>query len=138
VAIADGRARSRRVRHTIEPVGSHEIQHLVREYGCLLVFVVVGLQALGLPLPGTTALIVMAGASGMTLKRFLPISAAAALVWALVGALEYYWFGRALVGASTWVQVGIVCAGIAWVLLSLTCSAGGRCGSWPAPRRRRI
>lgn len=187
-------------------VGSHEIQHLVHEYGCLLVFVVVGLQALGLPLPGTTALIaaalyaatahglpiagvigagalgamagttaafavgrwggevlllrvgallrqspervtqlrrafashggawlfvgrfisgvrnvtgLVAGASGMALNRFLPVSAAAALAWALVNGLEYYWFGHALLGASTWVQVIMVCAGIAWLVLSL-------------------
>ena len=60
----------------------------------------------------------IAGASGMTLKRFLPVSAAAALAWALVSALEYYWFGHALLGASTWVQVVIVCVGIGWLALS--------------------
>jgi hypothetical protein len=42
------------------PVGSHEIQHLLHEYGCLLVFVAVGLQTFGLPVPGTTALIAAA------------------------------------------------------------------------------
>jgi membrane protein DedA with SNARE-associated domain len=188
------------------PVGSHEIQHLVHEYGCLLVFVAVGSQAVGLPVPGTTALIaaalyaatahglpiigviaagalgalagtsagfavgrwggegvllrvggrlrqspervqqlrrqfashavawlfvgrfisgvrnatgLLAGASGMSLSRFLPVSMAAALTWALVNALEYYWFGHALLGASTWVQVVMVCAGIAWLVFSL-------------------
>lgn len=187
-------------------MGSHELQHLIHEYGCLLVFVVVGLQALGAPLPGTTALIaaalyagaahglpivgviaagvfgalagttvafalgrwggerlllhvgarlgqrpervqrlrrqfaehgvmwlfvgrfitgvrnlagLVAGASGMSLNRFLPVSAAAALIWALLNALEYYWFGHALVGASTWVQVALVCAGLAWLVVSL-------------------
>ena len=186
-------------------VGAHQIQHLVQEYGCLLVFVVVGLQAFGLPLPGTTALIaaalyaaaghglpisgviaagalgalvgtcagfavgrwggermllrlgaglrqspervqhlrhgfalhgaawlfigrfvtglrnvtgLLAGASGMAFGRFLPISAAAALVWALSGALEYYWFGHTLLGASRWVQVVMVAAGLAWLGLS--------------------
>ena len=188
------------------PVGSHEIQHLLHEYGCLLVFVAVGSQAVGLPVPGTTALIaaalyaatahglpiigviaagaigalagtsagfavgrwggegvllrvggrlrqspervqqlrrqfachgvawlfvgrfisgvrnatgLLAGASGMSLSRFLPVSTAAALTWALVNALEYYWFGHALLGASTWVQVVMVGAGIAWLVLSL-------------------
>jgi membrane protein DedA with SNARE-associated domain len=187
-------------------VGSHEIQHLVHEYGCLLVFLATALQALGLPVPGTTALIaaalyaatahglpiagvvaagalgalagttagyalgrwggepllvrvggrlrqspervqrlrsvfaehggawlfigrfisgvrnvagLLAGASGMTLRRFLPISAAAALAWALLNALEYYWFGHALLGASTWVQVVMVCVGLAWLLVSI-------------------
>ena len=188
------------------PVGSHEIQRLLHEYGCLLVFVAVGSQAFGLPVPGTTALIaaalyaatahglpiigviaagalgalagtsagfavgrwggegmllrvggrlrqspervqqlrrqfachgvawlfvgrfisgvrnatgLLAGASGMSLSRFLPVSTAAALTWALVNALEYYWFGHALLGASTWVQVVMVGAGIAWLVLSL-------------------
>ena len=188
------------------PVGSHEIQHLLHEYGCLLVFVAVGSQAFGLPVPGTTALIaaalyaatahglpiigviaagavgalagtsagfavgrwggegvllrvggrlrqspervqqlrrqfachgvawlfvgrfisgvrnvtgLLAGASGMSLIRFLPVSTAAALTWALVNAVEYYWFGHALLGASTSVQVVMVGAGIAWLVLSL-------------------
>ena len=187
-------------------MGLHEIQRLVHEYGCLLVFVAVGLQALGAPVPGTTALIAaalyagaahglpivgviaagvlgaltgttiafalgrkggerlmlgvgarlrqppervqrlrrqfaehgsawvfvgrfltgarnltgwVAGASGMELRRFLAVSAAAALSWALLNALEYYWFGHALIGASTWVQVALVCAGLAWLLASV-------------------
>jgi membrane protein DedA with SNARE-associated domain len=187
-------------------VGLHEIQRLVHEYGCLLVFVVVGLQALGAPVPGTTALIaaalyagaahglpimgviaagafgalagtsaafavgrwggerlmlrvgarlrqhperverlrrefaehgvvwlfigrfitgvrnltgLVAGASGMRLGRFVPVSAAAALTWTLLNALEYYWFGHALVGASTWLQVALVCVGLAWLAVSL-------------------
>lgn len=187
-------------------MSSHEIGHLVHQYGCALVFVVVGLQALGVPLPGTTALIVAAlyaatahglpiagviaagaagalagtiagyalgrwggerlltgigarlrqspervmrlrrefaahgqgwvfvgrfisgvrnviglvsGASGMPLKRFLPITAAAALVWALANGLGYYWFGHALARASTWVQIALVCVGLVWMLISL-------------------
>jgi membrane protein DedA with SNARE-associated domain len=61
----------------------------------------------------------LAGASGMTLRRFLPVSAAAALAWALLNALGYYWFGHAVVGASTWVRVGMVCAGLAWLVFSV-------------------
>lgn len=187
-------------------MSSHEIEHLLHQYGCALVFAVVGLQALGVPLPGTTALIaaalyaatshglpivgviaagalgalagtsagfvlgrwggeklllrvarrlrqtparvqrlrsefavhggawlivgrfitgvrnvtgLIAGASGMPVTRFLPFSAAAATVWALVNALEYYWFGHALAGAATWLQIVLVCAGLAWMLVSL-------------------
>jgi membrane protein DedA with SNARE-associated domain len=187
-------------------VGAHEIHHLIAQYGCLLVFLVVALQAFGLPLPGTTALVaaavyaaaghglpisgviaagaagalagttagfavgrwggeglllrvggllrlspervqafrhvfaargavwlfisrfvsglrnvagLFAGASGMSLGRFLPVSAAAAVAWATVNALEYYWFGHALLGASTWVRVVMVCAGLAWLVVSL-------------------
>jgi membrane protein DedA with SNARE-associated domain len=186
-------------------VGAHEIHHLVEHYGLLLVFVAVALQAFGLPLPGTTALVaaavyaaaghglpisgvilagalgalagttagfavgrwggeglllrvgarfrqgpervqqlrhgfathgaawlflsrfvtglrnvagLVAGASGMELRRFLPISAAAAVAWATISALEYYWFGHALLGASTWVRVVLVVAGLAWLVVS--------------------
>jgi membrane protein DedA with SNARE-associated domain len=185
-------------------VSSHEVTHLVHEYGLALVFGATALQALGFPIPGTTALIaaalyaatahglpiagvivagalgalagttagfaigrwggerllvriggwlrqsparvtwlrrefaarggvfvfvgrfitgvrnvigLLAGASDMPLRLFLPISAAAATVWALVNALEYYWFGHALAGASTWVQVAMVCVGVAWLLV---------------------
>jgi membrane protein DedA with SNARE-associated domain len=187
-------------------VGSFDVQHLVHEYGCVLVFVAVALQAFGLPIPGTTVLIaaalyaaaenglpivgvvaaggigalagttaafgvgryggeqlllrvgsrlrqspervqrlrrefadnglswlfigrfisglrnvtgLLAGASGMTLKRFLPVSAAAALAWALLNALGYYWFGHAVVGASTWVRIGMVAVGLVWLLVSV-------------------
>jgi membrane protein DedA with SNARE-associated domain len=58
----------------------------------------------------------LAGASGMPVGRFLVVNLAAALVWAAVNALEYYWFGRALAGASTWLQVLL---GLAWLVLSL-------------------
>ena len=61
----------------------------------------------------------VAGASGMPLRTFLPLSAAAATAWALVNGLEYYWFGQALAGASTWVQVLLVCVGVAWALLTV-------------------
>jgi membrane protein DedA with SNARE-associated domain len=187
-------------------VSSADLDHLLHQYGCALVFAVVGLQALGLPLPGTTALIaaalyaatshglpivgvigagalgalagtsagfvlgrwggeklllrlahrlrrspasvqelrrefaahgggwlfvgrfvsglrnitgLLAGASGMSVRRFLPLSAAAALAWAMANALGYYWFGHALAGADTWLQIILVCAGLAWMLFSL-------------------
>jgi membrane protein DedA with SNARE-associated domain len=62
----------------------------------------------------------LAGASGMRVSLFLPVTAAAASVWAVVSGLDYYWFGHALAGANTWVQVALVGAGIAWLLLSLS------------------
>jgi membrane protein DedA with SNARE-associated domain len=62
----------------------------------------------------------LAGASGMAVSRFVPLSATAATAWALINGLEYYWFGHALAGADTWVQVGLVCAGVASLLVSLT------------------
>jgi membrane protein DedA with SNARE-associated domain len=41
-------------------MSAHEIEHLLHQYGCGLVFAVVALQAVGAPLPGTTALIAAA------------------------------------------------------------------------------
>ncbi|MGB9185505.1 MAG: DedA family protein [Solirubrobacteraceae bacterium] len=187
-------------------MGAHEVEQLLGQYGLGLVFVVVGLQALGAPLPGTTVLVaaavyagtnhglpivgviaagalgavvgtsagfalgrwrgadlllwlgrrlrqspalvaqlrtefaahggawlfvgrfisglrnvagLLAGSSGMSYNRFVAFSSAAAVVWATVNALEYYWFGRALAGADTWLQVVLICAGAAWLLCSL-------------------
>lgn len=195
--------------HTVRQtagMGSHAITQLLHQYGCVLVFAVVALQAVGAPLPGTTALIaaalyaatahglpivgviaagalgalvgttvgfalgrwggeglllaigarlrqspervqrlraefaahgagwllvgrfvsgvrnvcgLAAGASGMPLRTFLPLSAAAATAWALINALEYYWFGHALAAASTWVQIVLVCVGVAWMLFTV-------------------
>jgi membrane protein DedA with SNARE-associated domain len=61
----------------------------------------------------------LAGASAMPLRRFLPVAAAAALAWATINALEYYWFGRALAAADTWVQVLLVAGGLAWLFFTL-------------------
>jgi membrane protein DedA with SNARE-associated domain len=67
---------------------------------------------------GRNVMGVLAGASGMALTRFLLISAAAALAWTLVNALEYYWFGHVLLAAGTWLKVILVGAGIAWMVIS--------------------
>jgi membrane protein DedA with SNARE-associated domain len=58
----------------------------------------------------------VAGASGMPVNRFLRYSVVAAVVWALVEGLKYYWFGRALEGAGTWVQVVLIVAGLGWTV----------------------
>ena len=49
----------------------------------------------------------------MPVKRFLSYSAIAAVAWSLVTGLEYYWFGRAVESADTWVQIVIVIVGLA-------------------------
>ncbi len=61
----------------------------------------------------------LAGTSGMPVRRFLPVCAASCVVWAGVTALEYYFFGHALAGASTWLQIVLICIGIAWTVLTL-------------------
>lgn len=60
----------------------------------------------------------VAGASGMPARRFLTFSAAAAIVWATFNSLEYYWFGRALAAADTWLQIVLVLIGLAWLVFS--------------------
>lgn len=62
----------------------------------------------------------LAGSSGMSLRRFVPVSAAAAVAWATFNGLQYYFFGHALLGAGTWVRVVMVCAGVAWIAVSFT------------------
>jgi membrane protein DedA with SNARE-associated domain len=186
-------------------VGSHQLHVLLDEYGLAVVFVFVALQALGAPVPGTTALVaaalyagtthglpivgiivtgavaaligtcvgfalgrwrgeellllvgrwlrqpparvqrlraefsvhatawvfvgrfitgvrnvsgLLAGASGFPFARFAPLAAAAAVAWATLNALEYYWFGHALAGANTWVQVVLIMAGLAWLFVT--------------------
>ncbi len=59
----------------------------------------------------------------MPFARFLPVSAAAALAWAAMNSLEYYWFGRALAGADTWVQVLLVAVGVVWLMFSSAAAA---------------
>jgi membrane protein DedA with SNARE-associated domain len=61
-------------------VSSHQITQLIHEYGLIVVFLAAGLQAVGFPIPGGTAL-VAAGIDAST-KHGLP------LVWVIVvGAL---------------------------------------------------
>lgn len=61
----------------------------------------------------------LAGASGMGWWRFAAFSAAGAVAWSAFNALEYYFFGRALVAADTWVQVVLIAGGIGWLVFSL-------------------
>jgi membrane protein DedA with SNARE-associated domain len=74
-------------------MGAHEIHHLVREYGCLLVFAAVALQALGPPVPGTTVLI---AASVYAATGGLPIAGviAAGFFGVVVGTTAGYAVGR--------------------------------------------
>jgi membrane protein DedA with SNARE-associated domain len=60
----------------------------------------------------------LAGATGMSLRRFLPVTAAAATAWALITGLEYYYLGHAFTSADTWVQIVLVIAGLASLLVT--------------------
>ena len=74
-------------------MSSHEITHLIHEYGLIVVFLAAGLQAVGFPIPGGTALV--AGGIDASTKHGLPV------VWVIVaGALG------ALIGATLGFAIG--------------------------------
>jgi len=75
-------------------MSSHAIERLVHEYGCALVFIVVALQALCLPLPGSTALI--AAALYAATPHGLPIAGVivAGALGALAGTVGGFGLGR--------------------------------------------
>jgi membrane protein DedA with SNARE-associated domain len=186
-------------------VSSHEITVLIHDYGLIVVFLAAGLQSLGLPVPGGTALVIagidastkhglplvgvivvgalgallgtsggyalgrwrgepillrlgrvlrqrpervqqlrehfqkralaplfvarfitgarnvaglLAGASGMAFAGFFLVSAAAAVLWASIITLEYYFAGHAILGAPTWLQILLVFVGIIATIFS--------------------
>lgn len=75
-------------------VSSHEITHLIHEYGLIVVFLATGLQALGFPVPGGTALVI-AGIDAST-KHGLPLIGviAAGAIGALAGTTAGFAAGR--------------------------------------------
>src|SRR5262249_27903961 len=54
----------------------------------------------------------VAGATGMPRLRFVAVSAVAALAWSTLITLEYYFAGHTLLGAPTWLQVGLIIVGV--------------------------
>ena len=187
-------------------MSSHEITQLIHEFGLIAVFLAAGLQAMGFPVPGGTALVIAgidastknglplvgvivagalgailggaagyavgrwrgepvllrigrllrqqprrvqelrgqfqrnptvplfiarfvtglrnvaglaAGASGVPLARFLAVSAVAAFAWAALIALEYYFAGRAILAAPTWLQIVLIVVGVMATIASL-------------------
>ena len=81
-------------------MGSHELEHLLHRYGCGLVFAVVALQALGAPLPGTTALIAAAlyasTSHGLPIAGVIAAGAGGALAGTAAGFLLGRWRGERL------------------------------------------
>ena len=64
-------------------VSSHEITHLIHEYGLIVIFLATGLQAVGFPIPGGTALV--AGGIDASTRHGLPV--AGVLIAGAIGAL---------------------------------------------------
>lgn len=100
---------ARRLRQPPERV--EELRHEFVHHGVILL--VVGRFITGL----RNVVGLLAGASGMSAPRFFLFTALAASVWALVNALEYYFFGSALAGAATWLQIVLVGLGLVWMVL---------------------
>jgi len=69
------------------------LQELLSSYGYLAVFVIVGLESAGVPMPGETALVsaaIFAGQGGLDIKWVIASAAAAAMLGDNAG----YWVGR--------------------------------------------
>ncbi len=75
-------------------MGSHEITQLIHEFGLLAVFLAAGLQAMGFPVPGGTALVI-AGIDASA-KDGLPLGGVivAGALGALLGGVAGYAVGR--------------------------------------------
>jgi membrane protein DedA with SNARE-associated domain len=70
------------------------ITHLLQSYGYLALFLLVGLESVGLPLPGETALLAAALYAGSTGHLNIVAVGVVAAAAAIVGDNGGYWFGR--------------------------------------------
>jgi membrane protein DedA with SNARE-associated domain len=71
----------------------HHLQEFISSYGYLAVFIVVGLESAGVPMPGETALVsaaIFAGRGGLDIKWVIGAAALAAMLGDNAG----YWVGR--------------------------------------------
>jgi membrane protein DedA with SNARE-associated domain len=69
------------------------ISHLITSYGYLAVFLLVGLESLGIPLPGETALIIAGTYAGHTHRLSPWLIFAVAAAGAIIGDNIGYWIG---------------------------------------------
>ena len=72
----------------------HHLTELLHDYGYGLVGLVVGLEAMGLPLPGESLVIAAALYAGSTHQLSIPFVVAAAAAGAIIGDNIGYWIGR--------------------------------------------
>jgi membrane protein DedA with SNARE-associated domain len=70
------------------------ISHLLQSYGYLAVVLFVGLESMGIPLPGETMLITAAAYAGSTHHLNVALIAAAAAVAAIAGDNAGFWVGE--------------------------------------------
>jgi membrane protein DedA with SNARE-associated domain len=69
------------------------VEHLVRTYGYLAVFVLVAVESLGVPLPGETTLVAAATYAGTTHKLSIALVFAVGAAAAILGDTTGYWIG---------------------------------------------
>lgn len=70
--------------------------HLIAVYGYWAIFVIVGLESMGVPMPGETVLVTAAVYAGTTHGLQIPIVVATAAGGAIVGDNLGFWIGREL------------------------------------------
>jgi membrane protein DedA with SNARE-associated domain len=75
-------------------IGRHQIDHLLGQWGYVLVFAIVGAQSAGVPVPGTTALIAAALYAGTTHKLAIAGVVVAASLGAVIGQCVGFALGR--------------------------------------------
>jgi membrane protein DedA with SNARE-associated domain len=75
-------------------ISDHQIDHLLSEWGYLLVFTIVGMQSAGVPVPGTTALIAAALYAGSTHNLAIAGVIVAASLGAVAGQAAGFALGR--------------------------------------------
>jgi membrane protein DedA with SNARE-associated domain len=73
---------------------SHDLAHLIHVYGYWIVALVIGLESMGLPLPGETTLIVASIYSARSHDTHIWLVIAAAICGAVIGDNVGYWLGR--------------------------------------------
>jgi len=73
-----------------------QLQHLIATYGAWLVGAIVGLESMGIPLPGETTLVTAALYAGATGRLSIAAVVFAAAAGAIVGDNMGFWIGRTL------------------------------------------
>ena len=77
-------------------LGHHEIAHLLTAYGYLVIALMVGVEGMGIPLPGETTLIAASIVAGTSHELNIELVVAAASAGAIVGDNAGFWIGRSL------------------------------------------
>jgi len=78
----------------VSSLGEHDLAHLLATYGYWAVFAFVGVESMGVPLPGETMLVTAALYAGTTHRLNLGLVIIAAAVGAILGDNLGFWIGR--------------------------------------------